>query len=455
MNKTRPFCGVMITFASQKCSNNNKRLNKMNKILLLTLLITFSINESLKAQFTLSGEIRPRSEYRHGYKTVPDTDAEAAFFTDQRTRLNFDFKSEKVNYFLSLQDIRVWGNQAQLVIGDGYLTGIHEAWAEVKLSDALNMKLGRQEIILDDHRIFGSVAWAQQARSHDAALFSFSKDALTIKAALAYNQATAGNFGTYYNITGNYKAMQFLHANYKLDAVNISALFLNNGLQGTNKTFFSQTFGTRVSLNNENIIANLNAYYQGGLTPDNNFFQPDSTIVKAHLINLEAGYKFGKHSVLAGYEIISGNDELNPVADETHAFSPFFGTNHKFNGHMDYFYVGNHANTVGLRDLYLTYKGALNDNFGIVATYHLFDNDADLDDPGNPGNAFEGNLGSEIDLMANYKLNKDVTFTAGYSHFLTTDGTVALKGGDIDETNNWAWLQITIKPVLFTSKTDE
>ncbi len=66
-------------------------------------------------QLTFSGEIRPRSEYRHGFKSLASEDQDAAFFIDQRTRLNFDFKTSSTHYYLSLQDVRVWGDQSQLV----------------------------------------------------------------------------------------------------------------------------------------------------------------------------------------------------------------------------------------------------------------------------------------------------------------------------------------------------
>jgi hypothetical protein len=41
-----------------------------------------------------------------------------------------------------------------------------------------------------------------------------------------------------------------------------------------------------------------------------------------------------------GFELLSGTDLQEP--DKNSAFTPWFGTNHRFNGHMDYFYVGNH-----------------------------------------------------------------------------------------------------------------
>ncbi len=39
----------------------------------------------IMAQFSFSTEFRPRAEYHHGYKTLPVTDADAAFFISQRT----------------------------------------------------------------------------------------------------------------------------------------------------------------------------------------------------------------------------------------------------------------------------------------------------------------------------------------------------------------------------------
>ena len=44
------------------------------------------------AQFTMSGEIRPRMEYLHGYKNLADSSTKAITSTSQRTRLNFDYK---------------------------------------------------------------------------------------------------------------------------------------------------------------------------------------------------------------------------------------------------------------------------------------------------------------------------------------------------------------------------
>src|SRR3989338_10223948 len=131
------------------------------------------------AQFTLDGEVRLRFEYRHGYKAVADSAQDGAASIEQRTRLNFGYKTEGYNFKVTLQDVRVWGSQPQLVQtaaqqnNKGAYLSLHEAWGEALMSSKWALKLGRQEIDYDDARIMGNVAWAQQARSHDAALLKF------------------------------------------------------------------------------------------------------------------------------------------------------------------------------------------------------------------------------------------------------------------------------------------
>ena len=114
-------CFFLVFYKSNQSVKNEKKLFIFSVWAVTNLVF---ISQAL-CQLTISGEIRPRSEYRHGYSTLADIDQDAAFFTDQKTRLNVDFKSKDVQVFLSLQDIRVWGDQTQLVRNDGQLTGIH------------------------------------------------------------------------------------------------------------------------------------------------------------------------------------------------------------------------------------------------------------------------------------------------------------------------------------------
>ncbi len=57
---------------------------------------------------------------------------------------------------VSAQDIRVWGDVNTLSESDVNGTAIHEAWASVLLDSKFSLKMGRQEIVYDDSRIFGN-----------------------------------------------------------------------------------------------------------------------------------------------------------------------------------------------------------------------------------------------------------------------------------------------------------
>ncbi len=92
------------------------------------------------AQFTLTREIRPRSEYRHGFQTLMGPDENAAFFISQRSRLNFGFQSSEIQLFISLQDVRVWGEVPQLNRSD-MNSSVHQAWAEIPLRSNMALKL--------------------------------------------------------------------------------------------------------------------------------------------------------------------------------------------------------------------------------------------------------------------------------------------------------------------------
>ncbi|MDH5475174.1 MAG: alginate export family protein [Cyclobacteriaceae bacterium] len=427
----------------------------MRKIIIYVALIVSGVTQ-LQAQFTFSGEYRPRAEYRHGFANIPDTKQKPAFFTDQRSRINLYYQSEKYDVKIVLQDIRTWGSQPQLVANDGATTTIHEAWGQIKLNSWFSAKFGRQEISYDDQRIFGSVGWAQQARSHDAAIFKVNSNGYKVDVGIAYNQDSPQNTHSYYTVAPSYKTFQYIWAHKDFDALGVSFLFLNLGNQGGTlipqdyKTYYQQTVGGRFTYKKDAFSANAATYSQFGEMTNG------TTKLNGLLFSIDAGYTFAeKHTLVAGFEHISGNDEVTNVVNRNQAFNPYFGTNHKFNGLMDYFYVGNHLNNVGLNDIQFGYKGKFTEKFNAGIMAHLFSSDGNIENTIN-GGLMNRQLGTEIDITGGYKLYKDVSIAFGYSHMLSTDTMVELKNsGDKDETANWAWLMITIKPTFFTTKEKE
>ncbi len=418
------------------------------------------------SQFKISGEIRPRFEYRHGYKNLADSAMKAASFIDQRTRLNFDYKKDMLEFKVVLQDVRVWGNQSQLVGNENYGVSVHEAWGITYLKNNIKIKFGRQELIYDDHRILGNVEWAQQARSHDGVKLMYTgKNNLQLHVFGAYNQSTAGLSGTDYTTPKSYKTMQFVWANYKFnEALKMSFLAMGVGqqvnftnTQGNSdyQTNYTLTTGTRTVYSKNKLKLAANAYYQMGATA-----QFPARQVSAYNLALDLSYQFSeKLNANLGFEVLSGNSQTDTTTayrNVEHAFNPYFGTNHKFNGFIDYFYVGNYIGQTGLNDLHLGLVYS-HDKFKAGFTAHGFLANApvlDQDEFIKTGEykAMDPYLGTEIDVFGSFKLAPGTTCKLGYSHMLGTQTLEYAKGsGDYRATSNWAYVMIIMKPTFFDS----
>ncbi|HMM10661.1 MAG TPA: hypothetical protein PKE03_01010 [Bacteroidales bacterium] len=403
----------------------------------------------LIGQTSLTGEIRQRAEYRHGFKVLFGDDDKAAFQVSQRSRLNLDHKSDLFRAGLSLQDVRLWGETPQLSSSGRIM--VHQAWTEWMFKEHFSIKAGRQELNYDDARILGNVEWAQQARAHDLALLKYEND-FKLHVGVAFNQAAELMSGTRYNLPNSYKSMQFLWYNRKIGRLGMSVLLLNNGMEyiytegGAEKykTVFSQTAGTRLTHTGEKLGLQGNFYYTGG---------KDATDRKLSAMNFLAAADYRLNSRLnanLGFEHLSGTSMKDKVSDPVgytnKSFNPFYGTNHKFNGLMDFFYVGNHQNSVGLNDFYLGLSGR-NGKTTYNFTIHRFSAAADV--LNSDGKVMPAELGTEFDFTMQYRISEQANLQAGYSHMFGTATLQALRGGNHENTTNWAWLMLTYKPVFF------
>jgi hypothetical protein len=181
--------------------------------LALILFLSICTQLSLKAQFTLQGQVRTRTEIRNGLGNLVPNDSKSAAFTSQRTRLNFGYKWDRVLFGAAVQDVRVWGQDASSISNaDGSKLMLHEGWAEVTLAnkadttvkfkalDLLTIKLGRQELIYDDVRLIGNLDWLQQARRHDMVILKAVHKGWQVDLGYAFGQNSDafGNTGTAY-----------------------------------------------------------------------------------------------------------------------------------------------------------------------------------------------------------------------------------------------------------------
>ncbi len=419
-------------------------LKKIYFLLIFSLLTIASF-----AQFSLNGEYRPRFEDRHGYKSLFKDGKEAATFISQRTRINLLYKDKSYSVGITFQDIRVWGDTPLTNLNDNS-SSIHEAWAELMLTKTLSVKMGRQELQYDDGRLFSRSDWNQQGRSHDIALLKWNPDpTFKVHFGLAFNQDKEQTDTRDYTVTNNYKSMQLLWMHKDWGNNGLSLIVTNVGNEqfvtvapnpAVANTRLSQTFGGRYSYKDSQFSLNSAVYFQTGKDATNRTLNSNYAAIDFTL-PLDKQW-----DINPGMEHLSGTATKDISATKTnHSFTPLYGTAHKFNGSMDYFYSSNHLDNVGLNDFFvnLNYN---KDKFSTVFTPHLFYADATVSNTAKPTESLDKYLGTELDLQINYKINDKVLFTGGYSQFFATRTLEVLKSGNKNNTNNWVFMMLTFKP---------
>ena len=412
-------------------------------------------------EFTLSAQLRPRFEYRNGaYRPLVEGES-PAILTNNRTRLNFDYKhTDRLHLYISLQNVNVWGQaqQIQAVDRTGGMS-VFEAYAEFPLVNTLSAKVGRQMIVLDDDRIFGSLDWHPAGRSHDAVNLNWTpSEKLTLRGFFAYNQSGSTTTPTLnvntpsgQNFTPglgqDYQHLQALHAHYSIsEAHQLSLLFANLGYRTDDSADQNmQTFGAHYTGKSNQLSYGASAYMQTG----KNATGADKS---AYMFAVNAGYKFSPiFGLTAGVDYLSGNAS-DDTSGKDKKFNPFSGTNHKFYGFMDYYYVGapgsNAAPSAGLLNPYLTANVRTGEKSNLSATFHYFAPAAKFEVGGKKHSSY----GSEIDLVYNLKVQPFIGLQVGYSTYFANDGTKALKGtANQRGYQDWFWCSLNINPKLFSA----
>jgi hypothetical protein len=415
------------------------------------LLLLCGMGLSTQAQeLEANLQMRPRYEYRNGFKGLMLDNELPTSFVTQRTRLNFNFKQEKISAKLTLQNVRTWGDVKTTTNDDKNGVMLFEAWGQYDFNANWSSRMGRQVLSYDNQRIFGEIDWIQQGQSHDALVVMYKKGKSQLDLGGALNADAEGLYRDLY--VTNYKNMQYAWFHTDFSAIQMSLLALNTGFQYEEpvttdlKVDYSQTFGTYLKFKKNKFDADLGVYAQTGKGKLVN----NNTSVSAYNVGLNVNYAFtDKVKVGLGYEILSGKDQTD-TDSKIKSFNPIFGTNHAFNGLMDYFYVGNHKNTVGLQDVFVKFNYASN-KWKFSATPHMFMTAADVIDPLNATQTMDCYLGTEVDLVASYQLDKNIGISAGYSQMFASDTMEVLKPGNKGLDNNLGWIMININPRIFTS----
>ncbi len=265
------------------------------------------------------------------------------------------------------------------VVADPALTEINQAFVQWQGSGN-KLRLGRQEILLGDHRYVGHVGWRQNHQSFDA--FSFSNTA-NDRVSFFYGFIENANRITGANLE---MASHLANVGFKLGAAGKLTLY-----------GYLLDFDDAVALSTQTLGVEFAGKHKlsGGTSMLYELEFADQSDAGDNPNNVSAGYRFAmlgaafkKVTVKVGYEVLEGSPGDG-------RFTTPLATLHKFNGWADKFL---NTPATGLEDFYLQLGGKIG-KVGWTLFYHDFSADT--------GGA---SYGDEIDLQLLYKSSWNQTF---------------------------------------------
>ena len=120
--------------------------------------------DSLRSELLINLEVRPRIEYTYNYTLPPNDTVSPFLFLTQRNRLSISYERKKWLVKSDFQEIHYWDKfHSASKVGS---INFYQLFLETKFK-GLNIRVGRQGVLLDNGRIFSDAPWAQQSRAHE------------------------------------------------------------------------------------------------------------------------------------------------------------------------------------------------------------------------------------------------------------------------------------------------
>ncbi|MBN2744363.1 MAG: alginate export family protein [Marinilabiliaceae bacterium] len=431
---------------------NKKILISAKAVALMLLMMTHG---HVQAQLAIGTELRPRAEFRNGYKQLATRNHTTGAFVSQRTRINASFENERFKTYVSFQNVSTWGDQrtnaGTAISSDSSLTTLHEAWGELQLGRYATLRMGRQSLFIEDHRLLTTADWNQGAKALDGLLFQYANDSVMhLRLFASFNAEREEVFNTGFP-SSKMKTFNFIHL--KRDFGKGASLALVDIVSGYQQAdhpdhiAMLNTVGGYLTLHpHEALSVGGSAFLQTG-------HNKTDKKTNAYLANAFVTYRMGALEATAALDVLSGNDATNSDAAyraENHAFDMLLGSGHLHNGLIDQ-WSGNYAvnkSAQGLINPQLKTSYKLKQHT-IKASYHYLMAQADVVNPADQ-TEMDKFLAHEVDIIWNWKMAPDLWFDMGYS-WLTPSHTFKIQKGTPDalDHQHWAWAQLTFKPKLF------
>ncbi len=421
----------------------------IKKIIIIFLLILISGNISAQVDsLKMNLDLRTRAELDNGVRTPIIKGKSAETTSVSRARFGMDYYYKNLEIYFSAQDVRTWG-ETNTTASKNQNFILNEAWAKYEVSEKFALKTGRQILSYDNERLIGALDWTMQGRSFDAlkGIYKLTSKS-TLEAAVTYNnddndlndlpEKEIYNISESGEIT---KSLQIIHYDYLGNKFQLTAIAMNQVLQNPSGTHYDML---TVGINSKKYLENFgffgSIYYQTG---KNTLAQSKN----AYQLSANIDFLFHpKFNTVLGTEWLSGRS-YNTASDKNKSFSPMYGTNHMYNGFMDFFYVGNsHFNSFGLNDYYLKSNLKFSPKSILQVNLHIFSSNGKMGYY-KSGEGISSYLGTELDLVCTYKIGKIITANIGHSFMFSGKSMEYLK--NVTEPKNlqtWSWIAIKIAP---------
>jgi len=390
----------------------------------------------------LKGEIRPRYETAD----VKNNGKDRANAYTVRTHLVVSaglFDIPNLTATIGLQSVNNFGSdkynsksngQTQYdVIADPQQAMLSEASLDYKINKTA-LHAGRSQVNLDNQRFIGTVGWRQNERSYDT-VYAADNSIKNLSLLAAYVYGFQGVAGTDVSTTHDTKTVLLNAAYTVMPELKVTAYDYMESVAGYGNDTYGLALTGKLNVSDAKLSYRAEYAAQKDASIEYQKTTANATSYKADAdyMNFDLGANI--NGVLAGinYEVLSGTTGT----DGKTAFNPKLGTNHKFNGWADVFYVAG-VPTTGLKDanIRLGYKAK---GFGkLLAVYHDFTADT-------TGAGVSDDLGSEIDAVYVNKIPgvKNLKGLIKYASFSKGSATNGYAASQKDK--QVAWLMLDYK----------
>jgi hypothetical protein len=439
---------------------------------------------------------------------------EAQDFTLQRIRLSLNADVNKnVRAFIMLQDVRAFGDEGGTT-ANLEATDVQEAYVEARnlgdLSPLLNnlrLRIGRWQAHYGNHRLIGTLNWANQARSYDGAslkwddkkgnwvdLFAFQIDEKETGAASGQGQGGQDTDEVLYGLYTHFKTIDGVVAEPYIIARVRSAEDTQTpaggveAVRGAGTGEQRYTLGFRLDGRNMAALPGVDFTVEpmwqfgkveglrigagvgpGDLNTRGIFGGNQSEVIQAAAIYAGFGYTFKDMpwSPRIGYAYAWASGDDQPTRGAAKTFDHLYPTGHAQMGYLDMTAFQN----IEDHQIHINLKPSK--KLVIDTKIHFFNMDEEADNlwnvaggtgwgdslvgsgvnrtgsdrflQGGVSKSVDDELGQEIDITIKYKMFQNFGVVAGYSHFWAGDWLDDTSGGGDQTGVDWFYLQSTVK----------